>query len=246
MRHLALALVLLLPAALSAQQLAAAPDVARQRARLQRELDPATFDFVSRIVDRTAQRGLPIEPLLNGAAEGLTHRAAPAKIRLKVERMAQRLELASRALVPASRGDLEAGVEALGAGVPVATLTTIRQLRPDASVAVELGVLAQLVRSGVPLEKASAKIAELMRAGSRPAQIVALGDSVRSDVQRGYPAIEVFDARARGVLAAGSGSGNVAADGQNVEVALPGFGTSTNSPPRNNAPTASPRAPRRP
>lgn len=245
MRRLTLALTLLVPGVLGAQQLAAAPDPARQRARLQRELDPTTYAAIARVVDGAQARGLPQEPLLNKALQSVFFKKPSATIRSSVERLAGRLDSASRALAPASPADIEAGAEALGAGVPAQTLTSIRQLRPAAPVAVELGVLAQLVNSGVPIAKASEKIVELMRQGSRPAQIVALGDSVRSDVADGTKPIEAFDARARGILAGTIGGSSVAADGLNVETSLPGFSSDKNNTlngPARNAPASAPKS----
>lgn len=241
MRRAILAVALLVPGVAGAQQ-AAVPDAARQRARLQRELDAATYAAVSQVVERAGERGLPREPLLNKALQSVLFKRPGTAIRSSVEKLAVRLDSARTALAPATSADIEAGAEALGAGVPAQTLTSIRQLRPDASVAVELGVLAQLVNSGVPVAKASEKIAELMRQGSRPVQIVALGDSVRSDVASGSKPIEAFDARARGITVSNVGGGSLAADGQNLEAALPAFSDTKavngqNGAPRNAPPT---------
>jgi hypothetical protein len=245
MRRLLVAAVLFAPLALHAQQQASTPDVAAQRQRLERSLDARSWQAVARIVDAAARDGLPPEPLLNKAAEGTLRGVSGDVIRTGVQRLAQRLAAAKRALAPASRLDIEAGAEALGAGVPAGTLTEIRRMRPDAPVHVELGVLAQLVASGVPVGKASEKIQELIRIGSRPAQIIALGDSVRSDVAGGHKPIDSFDARARGIIAANSTGGLTAADG-NVEM-LPGFQTGNNQPGRStNAPSGGTRAPRKP
>jgi len=241
MRRALLAVALLVPGAAGAQQ-AAVPDAARQRARLQRELDAATFAAVTQVVDRAGASGLPREPLLNKALESVLFRRPAPTIRSTVEKLAVRLDSARTALAPATPADIEAGAEALGAGVPARTLTSIRQLRPDASIAVELGVLAQLVNSGVPVDKASEKIIELMRQGSRRVQIVALGDSVRSDVASGSKPLEAFDARARGISVSNLAGSSAAADARNLEQALPAFSDNRvpngqNGAPRNAPPT---------
>lgn len=237
-----LLLLLLAPAALVAQQ-AGAPDLAARRARLQRELDPATFAAVTRVVDGASRRGIPEEPLVNKALEGVVMRRPADRIRVGVEKLAERMELARQALAPASARDVEAGAEALGVGVPAATLKELRAIRPRESVSVELGVLAQLVASGVPVARASARITELMRNGARPQQILALGSQVGADVEQGMQPEGALDTRARGIFA-GNFTGAAAADARNAEGALTPPTAGNSRPPSTTPPRS--RAPRRP
>jgi hypothetical protein len=81
-------------------------------------------------------------------------------------------------------------------------------------VAVPLGVLAQLVTSGVPTKRATDMVTQLIRHGATGDQLVALGRDVSSDVERGATGGESLDARVRGltaVLAPGTGFGANAA-----------------------------------
>lgn len=191
-----------------AAPLAAQQDAAARRMRLERELDAATATAVVRLIDDATARGLPAEPLYNKAFEGRTRGLPPATIRRAVESLAARLEVARRALAPASPIELGAGADALAQGVPETTLRQLREARPKAPLHVELGVLTQLVAGRVPVARASAQILDLVRRGTRPAQIHALGRDVAQDVALGLEPADALDVRAVGVLV---GSGTVAA-----------------------------------
>lgn len=234
-RRSALAVALLVVAA---SPLAAQQDAAARRARLQRELDAATFAAVTRVADSAARRGLPAELVLNKALEGTMHRRPSATIRRAVESYTARLDDARRALAPATVIELEAGAGALAQGVAEGTLRQLREARPRAPLHVELGVLTQLVAGRVPVARASAQILDLVRRGTRPAQIHALGRDVAQDVAQGLEPADALDIRAVGVLV-GSGTAATAADVAPAEL------TNTGSPGgRNTRPKAPP--PRRP
>jgi len=194
-------LVLVAPLALGAQS----PKADALRDRLQRSVDAATFAAVARVADDAVRRGLPSEPILNKALEGVTMRRPAPAIRTSVERLATRLDAARTALAPASAEDLAAGAEALANGVPSAILRDIRALRPTEPVNVPIGVLTQLVASKVPVQRAYERVAELMRSGTRPPQLVALGNEVAADVGSGTDPAASLDVRTRGILAGSGG-----------------------------------------
>jgi hypothetical protein len=176
------------------------------RDRLQRSVDAATFAAVTRVADDAARRGLPAEPILNKALEGATMRTPAATIRTAVERVAARLDVARTALAPATPDEMVAGAYAIAAGVPSATLREIRKLQPDEPVHVPVGVLTQLVASKVPVQRAYERVAELMRSGTRPPQLIALGNEVADDVDGGRDPIASVDVRTRGILAGSGGA----------------------------------------
>lgn len=200
----------------TAAPLAAQQDAAR-RARLERELDAATAAAIVGVIDDATTRGLPAEPLYNKAFEGRTRGLPPATIRRAVESYATRLEVARRALAPASPVELGAGADALAQGVAEATLRQLREARPRAPLHVELGVLTQLVAGRVPVARASAQILDLVRRGTRPAQIYALGRDVALDVAQGLEPADALDVRAVGVLV-GSGTAAATADASPAEL----------------------------
>jgi len=80
-------------------------------------------------------------------------------------------------------------------------LEAVRSTSPTKPVAVPLGLLAQLVASGVPATRATQIVTELVKRGASNAQLVALGNDVNSDVGRGARANASLDVRLRGLTA---------------------------------------------
>ena len=178
--------------------------VAQDTTRLGGRLDSATQAVVMRSVDSARTRGLPVEPLVDKALEGATKRAAGPRIQAAVSALLRRLELAR---------------DALAYGATREALATMRAIRPNESVAVPLGVLTQLVASGVSVARATRAVADLLRRGARDEQLIALNEDVRSYVAAGASPEAALDVRARGltaVLPPGGGSavlGDAAAPG---------------------------------
>lgn len=180
------------------------------RVRLEVALDSANFARVMRIVAAAERQGIPADPLINKALEGVTLRRPADRVRLGVERLAERLAVAQEALAPASAADLVAGAEALTVGVPVATLRQIRALRPTEPVALPLGILTQLVSSKVPVARASEMVVELLRRKTRPQQLITLSEDVAQDIAIGHDPTRAFEVRVAGILA-GNGTEAIAA-----------------------------------
>ena len=162
------------------------------------ELDSATTAGVLHELESASRRGLPTEPLLAKAREGRVKRAAGPRIRLAVAALATRLDSARGALGPSSSSDeLVAGADALAAGADGSALRTLRAASPQRSVSVALGALTQLVASGVPVRRATAMVADLLRRNAAPALLVAFGNAVESDAASGLPAEEAAAFRLR-------------------------------------------------
>jgi len=137
-----------LPSSLPAQDARAA--------RLDGKLDGETHAVVLRTLDSARTRGLPMEPLVDKALEGATKRAAGPRIQAAVSTLLGRLEAARDALAPnPTPRDITAGADALAYGATREALKAMRAIRPNESVAVPLGVLTQLVASGVPVGRAT-------------------------------------------------------------------------------------------
>ncbi len=142
--------------------------------------------------------GVPVEPLVAKALEGVELGAPPERIEAAVRALLARLTTARAALDPVvGDAELVSGADAIAAGVPAIALRRLRALAPGRSVAVALGVLAQLVARGVPPARATDAVAGLLRRGARPAQLVALDSAVRADVAAGVPAAASVESRAR-------------------------------------------------
>ena len=193
--------------------------VAQDTARLGGRLDSATQVIVMRSMDSARTRGLPVEPLVDKALEGATKRAAGPRIQAAVSALLRRLELARDALAPnPGPRDIAAGADALAYGATREALTAMRAIRPNESVAVPLGVLTQLVASGVSVSRATRAVAELLRRGARDEQLIALNEDVRSYVAAGASPEAALDVRARGLTAVlppagGAVAGDVSAPG---------------------------------
>jgi hypothetical protein len=163
-------------------------------------LDAETSAQVSRIVASARSRGLPVDPILSKVRFAVVVHAPAAKIVATAEAVATRLDAARSVVAPhGAPGDIAAGEEALSFNVPKDVLKRVVQASANRSVAVPIGVLTQLVVSGVPANKAGEIVTELIKRGASPAQLVALGNDVNADVQGGARAVESADIRMRGL-----------------------------------------------
>jgi hypothetical protein len=200
-----------LPVSLSAQD--------ARTARLDGKLDGETQAVVLRTLDSARTRGLPMEPLVDKALEGATKRAAGPRIQAAVSTLLGRLEAARDALAPnPTPRDITAGADALAYGATRDALKAMRAIRPNESVAVPLGVLTQLVASGVPVGRATRVVADLLRRGARDEQLIALNEDVRSYVAAGASPEVALDVRTRGLNAVlpPPGAAGVAGDALNA------------------------------
>lgn len=155
-----------------------------QDPRLER-LDPETRSRVVAVVDSARAVGLPSEPLIQRALEGVTKGAQGPRIVAAVRRLATDLGTARGALGSgATAPELEAGVAALRAGAGPQVLTQLREARrPPLTMA--LAVLADLVTSGVPVDSASAIV--LAATTARDADLVEFRRAVERDISLGAP-----------------------------------------------------------
>ncbi|HEY8470190.1 MAG TPA: hypothetical protein VIL18_11135 [Longimicrobiales bacterium] len=178
-----------------------AASAAGQEPRLEARLDPATYRGVAAVIEQTRARGLPTEPLVDKALEGVAKRAPGELIVGAVARLAERLGAARAALGPnASLAEVQAAAEALAVGVPEEALRELRAAVPDAPLAVPLGVLTQLVSRGIAVGRATETVLELLRRGARAPQLIALGQAVQEDIAQGMAPATALDVRLRGVL----------------------------------------------
>lgn len=157
---------------------------------------------VEREIARAQAKGLPTQPLIAKANEGVTKQATGERIRVAVASLAKRLEQARILLAPStSAQELTAGAEALAAGVPAPMLKQLRAAWPaEKSVAMPLDVLTELVARRIPAQHALEQISALMQRGATPSQIASLGMSVQADVAAGLAPDAALEVRARGVM----------------------------------------------
>jgi hypothetical protein len=163
-------------------------------------LDSATAAAIEPIVAQARANQLPVDLLYVKAREGQVMRAPLTAVTAAVRALADRLRMAHDALAPnPSDQELRAAVDAIKAGVPSESLRAMRKAARDESLAVPLGVLTQLVVSGVPVEKASMRVVDLLQRGAGPKNFIALNESVRPDVAAGRRPDESLDLRLKGI-----------------------------------------------
>ena len=222
---------------LPAQQQLAPPPLASMSG-----FDERTRTALEQLVERTETRGLPPQPIVVKARFAALMHAPGPKIVSVARAVADRLEVARTALAPRpTAGDIKAGEDALSAGVTPDALRLVRAVRPDRPVAVPLGLLAQLVATGVPVARASRIVTDLMRKGADNQQLVALGNDVNSDVALGERADAALDLRTQALNAVlgGGGSEGFASTSANA----PGAGDMSSGVPVSARPVGRPRRP---
>jgi len=172
-----------------------------QDVRLKLIHDDATRAAVAERLGNASARGVPTEPLMSKALEGVAKRATPKEIRNAMNALEKRLHRSNELLAPTvSVDEMAAGADALAAGVPEKSLKALRTAAPTRSVAMELGVLTELVARGVPPKQASKMLLDLMARGANGAQLTALGSAVQGDVAAGLKPDVALDLRGRSVL----------------------------------------------
>jgi hypothetical protein len=165
------------------------------------DLDSATVAAIAPILDQARASRLPLQVLYAKAREGQVKRAPVPKIEEAVRTLAEQMRTANEALSPnATEQELSAATDALKAGVPAATLRAMRDAGRDASLAVPIGVLTQLIARGVPVEKACTQIVDLLNRGAVPRNFIALDERVREDVLAGRRPDESLDLRLKGII----------------------------------------------
>lgn len=148
-----------------------------------------------------AAKGVPTAPLVTKVREGIAKGATPDRIRSATHLLAQRLETAAKMLAPTRAPDeLTAGADALQAGVPASTLRDMRSIWPTKPLTVPLGVLSEMVASGVPHASATKRVRELLEKGATSAQVATLGVNVRADVAAGLAPDAAMELRSKSVL----------------------------------------------
>lgn len=153
------------------------------------------------ILEDAAAKGIPTAPLVTKVREGIAKRAEPDRIRSATELLAKRLESAAVALAPSKlTEELSAGADALQVGIGAGTLRDMRRVWPTKPLTVPLGVLAELVASGVPHASATRRVRELLVQGASTTQLAGLGTTVRADIAAGLAPDASMELRSKGVL----------------------------------------------
>ncbi len=168
------------------------------RSRAQRDLPAEVFRAVEALVLEMAPSGIPEGPLFNKALEGTAKRVPSARLLPAVRAYADRLGQARSALGPtASIPLLVAGADAIQRGVPGETLRQLPSDRPRSPVAVL--VLAELLESGVPTDRALEVMRQAMEQRTRDVRLLDIPVQLRRLIRDGVPPREAMDRVRRGL-----------------------------------------------
>jgi hypothetical protein len=173
-----------------------------QQVQLPPDLPEATAVVLRAQIDSAREAGLPTQPLVLKALEGLSKAATHDQILAAVKALRERLRIAASVFgTDQSEQVLEAAAAAVYAGIDVATLREMALgTRPDA-IGMALVVLGDLVRRGVPESDAKHAVISLGAAGADARALSDFRRSVDDDIRTGLAPGRAAELRLRGVLA---------------------------------------------
>jgi hypothetical protein len=171
---------------------------------------------LAKIVSDVQGAGLPVDPIVGRVRYGVIMHAQPQLIVSTVRALAARLAVARDALEPRpTPDDIASGAVALEFGATKDELRAVRKASSDQPMSPPLGVLAQLVASGISHKRAAQIVTDLIKRHATANQLATLGNDVNADVANGAQAMAALDIRLRGLTAvlAPAGGSSSAADG---------------------------------
>jgi hypothetical protein len=170
-----------------------------QEPRLVGRVSEETRSQLDGILNTARISGLPTEPLVDRALEGVAKGARPELIVTAVNRLLDELRQARQAFgETASAAELTAGASALRAGATRDDLTRLRSLRPSQALTIPAGVLADLVAAGVAADTGIAAVLALA-SNARDADYIAFRRNVERDIALGASPASSIGTRLRGV-----------------------------------------------
>ena len=183
----ALALNALLALALVAPATGQEPD--RRLERIRSGLPAPAFERVEASLRDAQARGLPVDPLLNKAVEGLAKNVSAELVAGAVDRLLQELVSARGLLadgVPPAPADVASVADALRRGVPQDAVRRIAEAaRPGEPVALAVHTLGDLLDHDVPVEQALGVLEAWRERGSQPDDLRELPAAVERLIRQG-------------------------------------------------------------
>lgn len=154
-----------------------ASSLAAQDPRLVARLGPGARSAVERLVAQADSSRLPTEPLIKKALEGASKGADSARIVQAVQDLLTYMGRAREAFgAEAQEPELVAGAAALRAGASPGNLSRLSAVRHGSGLTVPVGVLADLLTSGLPREQAWRSVYDMATQGGNDAAFLALRD----------------------------------------------------------------------
>jgi hypothetical protein len=168
------------------------------RLRAERTLPAPVFQEIATLASGLEASGIPEEPLFAKALEGVAKRVPQDRLVPAVRDYAARLGQSRAALGPdADIPLLVAGADAIQRGVASSALRELPRDRPRTPMA--LLVLAELVESGVPVDRALEMVREAMAQRARDERILDASARVRMLIRQGVPPRDAVE-RVRAML----------------------------------------------
>lgn len=188
---------------------AAAAPAHAQEPRLVGRLTDEARARVDAVLASARSGGLPAEPLVDRALEGVAKGARPELIVAAVTRLLEELRLARQAFGDGASGaELTAGASALRAGASRADLAQLRLLRPRQPLTIPAAVLADLVAAGVAADTGIAAVLALA-SNAGDADYIAFRRNVERDISLGASPASSIGARLRAAGAMADESANL-------------------------------------
>lgn len=190
--------------------------------RIRTALPETVVEQIETRIAAARSQGLPVEPLLDKAVEGIAKRVPPERVAGAVDRLAQELGRARTLLedgVPPTPTDVAAVADAMRRGVPEPAIEEIAgNAAPDEPVALAVHTMGDLMDRGVPVEQALTVLEAWRGRGARASELRELPGAVerliRQGVLPGQAATAIANAMRGGPPGAAQGPGNQPGPGQ--------------------------------
>lgn len=176
---LSFAFFLLGPAAAIAAGAQEGPDLERLRA----QVTPQTYERLTEKLQQARREGVPTEPLVFKALEGVAKRVPEDRILIVVERLRENLARARSVLeqagVSAPAPPAIAGVaSALERGTPPDAVPAIVRAGGGGDPTIALHTVADLMSRGLPSDAALEMVLAVLERGGSPPQVMALPPAI--------------------------------------------------------------------
>lgn len=190
-----------------------APDADPRMDRIRAELPQGVLERVEARIAVARTEGIPVEPLMDKAVEGIAKRVPGPRVAEAVDRLAQELGRAQQLLsdgVPPAPTDVAAVADAMRRGVPEPAIQRVAQGAGEGEpVALAVHTMGDLMDRGVPVEQAVAVLEAWRGRGARSEELRELPGAVerliRQGVLPGQAAAAVANAMRGGAQGAGPG-----------------------------------------
>lgn len=198
----------LAPALALAAMLAAAPLAAQSiDERLGDRVPPETAALVRELAAAAADRGLPIDPLVQKAIEGSAKGVPADRVATALRGLLARLDAAAAALRHAGFAPdtiaIDAGSFALNAGLESDDVTALAREAGQTGAPVILRVAGTLAALGVPAADVVSLIEASLRSGQPPAELLSLPGRVQAEMRRGATPAQAAEGLSRAARAGG-------------------------------------------